>query len=126
MVDRREDARLERLAAEIGELEALWRFQLALVFDRRLHGGDNTAQPRRSEIVTGSSQAVNASGPTPGRHQASSQRSSLPSYGVIEPSDVRCRRRLSSPIGRRRRYAASRRATGSSIRVRKAGRLERR
>ena len=33
VVDRGEDARLERLAAEVGELEALRRLELALVLD---------------------------------------------------------------------------------------------
>src|SRR5579864_5103802 len=46
VVDRRENARLERLAAEIGEDEPLRRFELAFVLDGRLHGGDDiSARP---------------------------------------------------------------------------------
>jgi hypothetical protein len=53
VVDRCEDARLERLPAEVGELESLWRFELALVLECRLHGGDNSRAQLPTEVVTG-------------------------------------------------------------------------
>ena len=64
VVDGREDARLERLAAEVRELPAGRRLELLLVFDGRAHPAPKTIlDVRRHNIVTAPKQHGSQSPP---------------------------------------------------------------